>query len=66
MFGFRFVLRMPTAWILIACVGMITVAAIVQQVRYPETGAWIVAFIGAFYLLLFLVVKRLAGRNYEQ
>jgi Flp pilus assembly protein TadB len=64
--GLQFVARMPVAWLLLACVGMITVAAIVQQVGYPETGAWIVAFIGAFYLLLFFVVKRLADRNHKQ
>jgi hypothetical protein len=34
----------------------------VQQVRYPELGARIVAFLGASYLLLALIVRRLRNR----
>lgn len=36
--------------------------AIVQQVRFPDSGAWIVSAIAAGYLLLALVVWRLWGR----
>ena len=53
---------MQYAWYLILTVVSISLLAIIEQLRYPETGAWIVAFIGAFFVVIFFVVLRLSKR----
>lgn len=42
---------------------LILASAIVQQVRYPDSAAWIVAVLIAGYLLLAFVVSRRSGRR---
>lgn len=42
---------------------LILASAIVQQVRYPDSAAWIVAVLIAGYLVLAFVVSRLSGRR---
>lgn len=42
---------------------VILASAIVQQVRYPHSAAWIIAVLIAGYLLLAFVVSRRSGRR---
>lgn len=42
---------------------VILASSIVQQVRYPDSAAWIVAVLTAGYLLLAFIVNRLSGRR---
>jgi len=42
------------------------VGAVIQQVRYPDSSAWIVALLAAGYLLLIYVVARLADAAYAK
>jgi MFS family permease len=39
--------------------------ALIQQVRYPDSAAWIVALLATGYLVLVLVVGRLVDRKVD-
>lgn len=42
---------------------LILASAVVQQIRYPQSAAWIVAVLVGGYVLLAFVVNRLSGRR---
>lgn len=56
------VMRMRFALPLVFSMIAIMLAAVVQQVLYPETGAWILVFIGSFWLVVLFAVLRLQKR----
>jgi hypothetical protein len=42
---------------------VLMVAAIIQQVRYSDSSAWIVIALGAFWLLVYFALKKLMDYN---
>jgi hypothetical protein len=54
-----FILALPYLLAIVFC----TVVTIIQQVFYPETGAWIVAFLGILGLLTFFALIKLQAYN---